>query len=539
MYWPIGIPNYFSRSKVSRKEVEKTSNVEGEPIIDLQTSRTSHIFVTITVTTVNVWQTKPTVLLATATRSEQSIESYGQNHAVLIRSDGLVVVIQTKNGYLITYSIAFDPNTRVYQIILQASSAARRRSAEGFRKFNSVETDYGVGDGSGLQDVNLRFQMAVKAGRNISKCVAADEEVIIATRDPSAIQCIKWIPDKTHDSKTSQIALLSDFSWWDGNNYIVDMVYDKPMGLYVWADNNGKAYAVQRSRPKKGDSAGVAALSFTGYCFHKPDRAEDRALEVAVNARFSLIAVGCVDACVKIYTAKDYLGNIPPSHELNLPVSIDASGSITFISHTPDGYAVLVGYEKGWAIWSVFGKLGANTFSSGQSVSNHIWINGMSAAFWAGGGSELFMLDCTGQHICSMNIARASITTCFSMANISQCLLQTTDSLMMQSVNNEVHNNPIDGTVSTWQTCQLPKNYLAHQWPIKCSVISPCGKYMAAAGKRGLVHYSRLSGRWKIFDDFNDENEFTIKGGMCWYRHILVAAVECQGRYQVSSDHYE
>jgi len=29
------------------------------------------------------------------------------------------------------------------------------------------------------------------------------------------------------------------------------------------------------------------------------------------------------------------------------------------------------------------------------------------------------------------------------------------------------------------------------------------------------------------------ENEFTVKGGMCWFRHALVAAVECNDSFEL------
>ncbi|MCP6368168.1 hypothetical protein NL479_27955, partial [Klebsiella pneumoniae] len=69
--------------------------------------------------------------------------------------------------------------------------------------------------------------------------------------------------------------------------------------------------------------------------------------------------------------------------------------------------------------------------------------------------------------------------------------------------------------------------------PIKSAVESPDGKYVAVAGRRGLAHYSTASGRWKTFDDPANESEFSVRGGMCWYQHVLIASVEAGGKYQV------
>jgi hypothetical protein len=65
-------------------------------------------------------------------------------------------------------------------------------------------------------------------------------------------------------------------------------------------------------------------------------------------------------------------------------------------------------------------------------------------------------------------------------------------------------------------------------------VISADGRYVAVAGRRGLAHYSVNSGRWKTFEDPLMENEFTVRGGMCWYQHVLIAAIESSESHEVS-----
>ncbi|CRK30246.1 hypothetical protein BN1723_014356 [Verticillium longisporum] len=72
-----------------------------------------------------------------------------------------------------------------------------------------------------------------------------------------------------------------------------------------------------------------------------------------------------------------------------------------------------------------------------------------------------------------------------------------------------------------------------NQWPIRHTVISPDGRYVAVAGRRGLAHYSVNSGRWKTFMNEAAENEFQVRGGMCWYQHILVAAVEVNRTHEI------
>lgn len=85
-----------------------------------------------------------------------------------------------------------------------------------------------------------------------------------------------------------------------------------------------------------------------------------------------------------------------------------------------------------------------------------------------------------------------------------------------------------------WHHVQMPTVYLVDNWPVRAVVISPDGRYVAIAGRRGLAHYSVNSGRWKTFVNEAMEQEFVVRGGMCWYQHILIAAVECDETYEVS-----
>jgi hypothetical protein len=53
------------------------------------------------------------------------------------------------------------------------------------------------------------------------------------------------------------------------------------------------------------------------------------------------------------------------------------------------------------------------------------------------------------------------------------------------------------------------------------------------AGRRGLTHYSAASGRWKLFEDERAERDFTVRGGLLWFHHVLVTAIEVDKAYQV------
>jgi WD40 repeat protein len=443
-------------------------------------------------------------------------------------------VVQTTSGYLITYTLATDPDARVFrpQFSSSTSGQARRQS-----NFTGVRNGgdrilWGPGEGGGVREVSVRFRMVIKVDAGIGKALALDDELVVATQKPAAVQCIRWTPDPAGNQTSYE--LFSRMEWLPKKVNVTELIHDRAMNLSCWVTNDGKAYAVQRL--SQSVTADGPRKLFRGYCFHTPKSPENNAEKAAINARFSLIAIGCSDGSIQVYTARDYVGNIPASHVHRVSVSGQTSGAITCLTYSPDGYCLFVGYENGWAIWSVFGKAGATSFGSDKNISEthgEGWLEGVKDANWFGGGSEILIIGNEDDRIWTLEMARSGITGCYTYSNISRTLLQTTSSIMVYRGFDLPDLTTISAESSLWHTAQIPSSYLVDQWPIRCSVISADGRYVAVAGRRGLAHYSVNSGRWKTFVNENMENEFQVRGGMCWYQHILVAAVEAGDSFEV------
>jgi hypothetical protein len=383
-----------------------------------------------------------------------------------------------------------------------------------------------------VREVSVRFRMVIKVDAGIGRALALDDELVVATQKPGAVQCIKWTPDNAGNQTSTE--LFSRMDWLPKKTTVTEMIHDRPMNLSTWITNDGRAYAVQRL-PHSSETEHHQKL-FRGYCFHTPRGAELHAIKAAINARFSLIAIGCSDGTIQVYTARDYVGNIPPSHTYKSSVSGQSPGRLTCLAYSPDGYCLFAGYENGWATWSVFGKPGATSFGLDPRVSEEHeegWLEGVKEASWLGGGSEVLIIGQHDDRIWTLEMARSAITGCYSSANISRTLLQTTSSIMIYRGYDLPDLTTISAEASLWHTAQIPSSYLVDQWPMRCSVISTDGRYVAVAGRRGLAHYSVNSSRWKTFINENMENEFQVRGGMCWHQHILVAAVEAGDSFEL------
>lgn len=553
MYWPNGVPRVYAvngpgipfalsgedeelRPRSSHNNDDpieshgrrqpfsaKPAEWANEPIKGLCVSRSGHLFATMTESSIAVWQTRPTAVVAAVARSSLSLKTYGPNVALLMHPDSTILVAQTLHGYLLMYTIASDPNARVYQPRFDHSHQPRRQQ---LRHLGGEDTTL-------IRHVSIRFRMAIKIESGIGKALALDNELVVATVKPAAIQCIRWTPDKSGTQTTSE--LLSRILGVSKQTTVVEMVYDRAMSLLIWVTSDGKAYAVQRVPESSREPEDPKRL-FNGHCFHIPHGDGQEAVHVAVNARFSLLAVSCANGEILIYTAKDYLGNVPLSYKLQPPVSATSTGKLTFMSYSPDGYCLFAGYERGWTSWSVFGKPGGTSFAADRSLAaanDEDWLTGVSIGCWIGGGSDIILARHNDRRVWILETARSAMTGCFSPANLARALLQTGTEIILYRGHDLPDLMTISGKDSLWHHAQYPPTYLHSQWPIRSCVVSQDGRYVAIAGRRGLAHYSVNSGRWKTFDDPKAENSFAVRGGMCWYGHILIAAVDHDGSYEL------
>ena len=434
-----------------------------------------------------------------------------------------------------TYSLASEPISAVYQLVFLDNERrhARKRSLNSSGRYAGKDKGGPLDGGSVVQGASLRFRMVIKIDAGIVQVLALDDELLVATKKPAAVQCIRWVPDRANNQPST--ASLNRMHWLKTTTAPVEIVHDRPMNLFVWIMGNGAVYAVQQSTTRSRDSRDSRAF-FDGHEFHKPDAQNQTAVKAAINSRFSIVAVGCADGSIWLYTIRDYAGGITLSQKTLSPISATSSGHLTTLMYSPDGYCLFAGYENGWMTWSIYGQLGASSFgqeSSNAGAIGSAWLRGVSTAFWAGWGSGLFLFGPHAAHFSVLEFCRSATTGCFTSANVALGLLQTSTGLKVYQGYSVPDVKTISTDVSLWHEVEVPSNYLDDQWPLRAAAVSPDGRYIAVAGQRGLAHYSVGSGRWKTFDDEEMRNDFHVRGGMCWHQHILIAAVEAGSFHEV------
>lgn len=112
-----------------------------------------------------------------------------------------------------------------------------------------------------------------------------------------------------------------------------------------------------------------------------------RATQVAVNARFSLIAVGTLryvsfeqsirDAYTEVnsgaieFTTFPTQGNLPKPRIIEVPNPYNRPrGEVLTLHWSSDGYVLAVGWQHGWAIISIGGRCLASNFDVDDTVDN-------------------------------------------------------------------------------------------------------------------------------------------------------------------------
>lgn len=320
--------------------------------------------------------------------------------------------------------------------------------------------------------------------------------------------------------------------------------------------------------------------SLGGGLMLSTEEIEGVATVAALNAKFALVAVGTesyvqdagrffhqiltfvfLSGLVHIHTLP--APSQPPVPHLARPLSLSratnnfrlAPGRVTSLAWTPDGYALAVGWERGWAVWSTGGKLlgwGVLDWDDDEgNAREDRFMRGVSSnggLVWVGGGLELIFLAPPStegeedarprEQLYVLPFAKSSFTTLPTPSSTLYPLLVLSTKLLLSptaSLPSSSYLSSLTPSSSLWLPITLPQAYITVQYPIRYATVSEDGRLIAVAGRRGLTHWSRGSGRWKLFGRGEWEESFRVRGGMVWFLHVLVAGIEQGREHSVSS----
>ncbi|KAJ3890952.1 RIC1-domain-containing protein [Lentinula edodes] len=391
----------------------------------------------------------------------------------------------------------------------------------------------------------------------------------LPSKSTPATQRIPWPPTAEEwrklDNYDQWIINDGDFGWLvEPEVTISQILHDRSTGVESWIASDGRAYIVYLIRndepsseelPSDSKNASNINLSeshqlqtqkldnprsadgqrsiWMGTCIHdfetprwvqKQRRVEPeehgsvyfesrRAVRLAIIAKFSLIAVGMLGCCTDFTQI-----------EIHNPFN-RRTGPVCSMEWSSDGYVLAVG----WRLFSVGGRCLVSGFGVedvDEQKFQDTFMNGvvdLSLTLGIAIDEQLFVIP----------FAKSATTGQHSPDNTRYAFLQLEDRALVYRGADQPDISTINPESDVWQHIKVPHSYLAANWPIRYSSLSSDGRLIAIAGRRGLVHSSASSGRWKVFTDPVQEQAFSVQGGLLWFHHVLVAAVELSKTHQI------
>ncbi|KAG9018003.1 hypothetical protein FRB90_012671 [Tulasnella sp. 427] len=422
-----------------------------------------------------VWRVRPTVVLAHLARTSVSLATHGANKTAHWAPDGSRIAIETETSHLVLVNVSYPTSAYAPYASLSQPSSSQRHFLPG------------AGEGHLLPSVSLRFEGVVRIQGDLLWPSHQLEEYTYGM------------------SEEAEGALARQDVAWEGTCIHGARPRSPPTSAPPSEQQDIDTLAVDLDRTLVVDTDPLEDVD--------PIRSEldpgDRATFAALNYKFSLITVGTQSGAILLYPIPLSPSSPPPAVVQKLS-HWSQTGAVQTMEWTSDGYAFAVGWEKGWGLW-LPGNFELLVLSGTGTTSN------------GSRPSELFCIP----------FAKSAVTGQQTPDNTRYAFLQMDDKVMVYRGADQPDMSVINPESDVWQHIKIPASYIASNWPIRYASISADGRLIAVAGRRGLIHYSMASGRWKLFQDVGQEQAFVVRGGLVWFHHVLIAGVEASRSHQV------
>nr|XP_030114705.3 guanine nucleotide exchange factor subunit RIC1 isoform X1 [Taeniopygia guttata] len=531
--------------------------------LHIQTDPQRAFFAVLFPSQLSIWYCRPSVLIVSYKELSKAASQFGPYKQAEWRPDSTMIAVSTANGYILFFEIPSARDKYLYEPIYPKGSP----HLKGTPHYKEEQC---------APSLNLEMKKVLDLQASITSLQSMLEDLLVATAD-GFLHLIHWdgmtngrkainlctVPFSV-DLQSSRAGSLLGFE----DVYIRDMEYCATLDGFAVVFNDGRIGFItpMSSRFTAEQLHGVWAQDVVdGTC-------------VAVNNKYRLMAFGCANGSVQVYTIDTTTGAMQFSHKLELtpkqyPDIWNKTGPVKLIRWSPDSCVVMVTWEcGGLSLWSVFGAqlictLGGDfAYQSDGAKKDPLKICSMT---WGSEGYHLWVIDGNSSSnlksernanneaqlfgILQFQFIKSALTVNPCMSNQEQVLLQGEDRLYLncgdaaqtQSPRNtSAHSEhshsrergPFSGGsldsqgLSTllghrhWHVVQIHSMYLESNWPIRFSAIDKLGQNVAVVGKFGFAHYSLLTKKWKLFGNITQEQTMMVTGGLAWWNDFIVLA---------------
>ncbi|XP_023799348.1 RAB6A-GEF complex partner protein 1 isoform X6 [Cyanistes caeruleus] len=534
-----------------------------EQPLHIQTDPQRAFFAVLFPSQLSIWYCRPSVLIVSYKELSKAASQFGPYKQAEWRPDSTMIAVSTANGYILFFEIPSARDKYLYEPIYPKGSP----HLKGTPHYKEEQC---------APSLNLEMKKVLDLQASITSLQSMLEDLLVATAD-GFLHLIHWdgmtngrkainlctVPFSV-DLQSSRAGSLLGFE----DVYIRDMEYCATLDGFAVVFNDGRVGFItpMSSRFTAEQLHGVWAQDVVdGTC-------------VAVNNKYRLMAFGCANGSVQVYTIDTTTGAMQFSHKLELtpkqyPDIWNKTGPVKLIRWSPDSCVVMVTWEcGGLSLWSVFGAqlictLGGDfAYQSDGAKKDPLKISSMT---WGSEGYHLWVIDGNSSSnmkpernanneaqqfgILQFQFIKSALTVNPCMSNQEQVLLQGEDRLYLncgdaaqtQSPRNtsahSEHNHSrergpfSDGSLDSqglstllghrhWHVVQIHSTYLESNWPIRFSAIDKLGQNVAVVGKFGFAHYSLLTKKWKLFGNITQEQTMMVTGGLAWWNDFIVLA---------------
>ncbi|XP_017663700.1 PREDICTED: RAB6A-GEF complex partner protein 1 isoform X3 [Lepidothrix coronata] len=530
--------------------------------LHIQTDPQRAFFAVLSPSQLSIWYCRPSVLIVSYKELSKAASQFGSYKQAEWRPDSTMIAVSTANGYVLFFDIPSARDKYLYEPMYPKGSP----HLKGTPHYKEEQC---------APSLNLEMKKVLDLQASITSLQSMLEDLLVATAD-GFLHLVHWdgmtngrkainlctVPFSV-DLQSSRAGSFLGFE----DVYIRDMEYCATLDGFAVVFNDGRVgFITPMSSRFTAELHGVWAQDVVdGTC-------------VAVNNKYRLMAFGCANGSVQVYTIDTTTGAMQLSHKLELtpkqyPDIWNKTGPVKLIRWSPDSCVVMVTWEcGGLSLWSVFGAqlictLGGDfAYQSDGAKKDPLKISSMT---WGSEGYHLWVIDGSSSSnmkperdannkaqqfgILQFQFIKSALTVNPCMSNQEQVLLQGEDRLYLncgdatqaQSPRNtsahSEHNHSrergpfSDGSLDSqglstllghrhWHVVQIHSTYLESNWPIRFSAIDKLGQNVAVVGKFGFAHYSLLTKKWKLFGNITQEQNMMVTGGLAWWNDFIVLA---------------
>ena len=453
-------------------------------------------------------------------RSEDSIKDYGENIFLTWRNDGTCIAVVTATGCIILFSVSTDKNAPyVYQCMEQKSHTF-------------LHDAVGCVEGRCLEAVTV-----VNAEDKIITLNAIDNNHLFLTTKNGYIKQVHWDDGMIIEEYNCDI---SQILFTDPNQHS----YVPPADITITSVSYSQALVVAAVTFSNGEGAYLASNNyFRPHNIHALlAPSVTNAVCSSINPRHHLVVFGCDDGEVIAYVLNYDNGLLVFSHKL-IPSpnesldEIPKPSPVTQLLWSPDGCCITVIYASGLLrIWSVFGIF---LYSCNINVKQCCWdLEGYN--LWVISALQTMKIPFMKSPLTVNNVTNNQTHIILQSASQVYILPNQFPSKADMSIYGSIYqqeNQPLGTSYESflsslgsplenwpWQVIQVPELYANTNAPIRYTAIGASGKCTAVAGKRGFAFYISAKHKWRCFGNEAQEQSFVVRGGMLWWKGILIVA---------------